>query len=163
MILTLWRHGEAEQGADDRQRQLTAAGSNNINTGCDQFHEACNARGLRPPERILHSPWVRTHQTAMIIAAAFLACPVVATGALQPGSNVAAVDAVLGADDPQEHRLLVLHQPLISALVDHFLGTAGRVPFLTPGGLVTVSLDIIAPDCGKVIFWAFPPTYETGI
>jgi phosphohistidine phosphatase len=163
MILTIWRHGEAERGVNDRLRQLTGGGRDDVSFGCGQFHAACSARGIPHPQRILHSPWVRTVQTAEIVAAAFSPCTAAAEQALYPGSDVAAVDAAICADGTQEHTVLVSHQPLVSALVDYYLGEVGSVPFLTPGGLVTMSLDRVAPGCGKRVFWAFPPTYEEGV
>ena len=82
---------------------------------------------------------------------------------MHPGSDVAAVDAAIGAHTTQEHIVLVSHQPLVSAVVDHYLGGVGRVPFLTAGGLVTMSLDMVAPGFGSRVFWAFPPTYKETI
>ena len=128
MILTIWRHGEAEDGINDRLRQLTGGGRDDVSFGCSQFHAACSVRGIPQPQRILHSPWTRTVQTAEIIAAAFSPCTVAAEQALHPGSEVAAVDAAIGAHTTQEHIVLVSHQPLVSAVVDHYLGGLGRVP-----------------------------------
>ena len=161
MMLTIWRHGEAERAADDRLRQLTASGRDDISAGCDRFSVACSARGMPQPQSILHSPWVRALQTAEAISAAFSVCPVAAEQALHPGSDVTAVDAVLCARETQKHILLVSHQPLVSALVDHYLGAVGRVPFLAPGGLVTMSLEMAASGCATLLFWAVPPNYET--
>jgi phosphohistidine phosphatase len=163
MILTIWWHGEAEDGVSDRLRQLTGGGRDDVSFGCSQFHAACSGKGIPRPTRILHSPWVRTVQTAEIIAAAFSPCTVAAEQALHPGSEVAAVDAAICADGTQEHMVLVSHQPLVSAVVDHYLGEVGSVPFLTAGGLLTMSLDTVAPGCGTRLFWAFPPTYNEGI
>ena len=163
MIVTIWRHGEAEDGINDRLRQLTGGGRDDVSFGCSQFHAACSVRGIPQPQRILHSPWVRTVQTAEIIAAAFSPCTVAAEQALHPGSEVAAVDAAICAHGTQEHIVVVSHQPLVSAAVDHYLGGVGSVPFLTAGGLVTMSLDMVAPGCGNRVFWAFPPTYKETI
>ena len=161
MMLTIWRHGEAERGTDDRLRQLTVRGRDDISAGCSQLSAACSTRGIPQPQRILHSQWVRALQTAEAIGAIFSGCPVTAEPALHPGSDAAAVDAVLCLHDTQKHILLVSHQPLVSALVGHYLGTVGRVPCLTPGGLVTMSLEMAAPDCATLLFWAAPPNYET--
>ena len=162
MILTIWRHGEAEDGINDRLRQLNGGGRDDVSFGCSQFRAACSVRGIPQPQIILHSPWVRTVQTAEIIAAAFLPSKVAAKQALHPGSDVAAVDAAVCAEGIQEHIVLVSHQPLVSALVDYYVGEMGSVPFLTPGGLVTMSLDRVAPGCASRVFWAFPPTYKEG-
>ena len=167
MILTIWRHGHAEEGAIDRLREISDTGRDDVGFGSHQFHVACTARSIPHPHQILHSPLVRTTQTADIIAASFARAAVAAENALQPGSRVAAVDAavsaLVGDDLREQHMLLVSHQPLVSRLVEHYLGAGSSVPFLTPGGLVTLSLDHIAPACGQLLFWALPPDYEVGV
>jgi phosphohistidine phosphatase len=110
---------------------------------------------------------VRTSQTAGIIAAAFTHASLSAVQALQPGSTVAAVDEAVSRfidfGHQQQHMLLVSHQPLVSHLVEHYLGEGSSVPFLSPGGLVTLSMEVLAPACGRLLFWAFPPEYEAGV
>lgn len=166
-ILTIWRHGTAEEAAVDRDRELTVAGRDDVGFGCRQFHHACRQRNLAHPQHILYSPWVRTTQTAEIVASSFNHASTAPATALQPGSKVAAVDralaALFGKAGMDPHVLLVSHQPLVSQLVDYYLGDAGRVPVLPPGGLVTLSL--VSPDrgCGTLLFWAFPPEYEVGL
>lgn len=170
MILTIWRHGQAEAGRNDRLRKLTVTGLDEIGIGSRRFHAACEARNIPHPHIILHSPLVRTAQTAEIIAAAYTNSSVTAVDALQPDSNAAAVDAAVSEHTDSDHSircnqhtLLVSHQPLVSELVDHYLGVSGRVPFLSPGGLVTLSLELPAPGCGSLLFWAFPPDFEMGV
>jgi phosphohistidine phosphatase len=164
MIVTIWRHGMAETGAIDRQRNLTPAGRDDVGFGCHQFHDACVSRGIAAPSTILYSPWVRTAQTAEIIAGAFSHAHVSAESALKPGSNVAAVDAVLGdcakSGGPELHILLVSHQPLVSQLADHYVGEEAMVPPLTPGGYVALALETPATGCGRLLFWAMPPEFE---
>lgn len=164
MIVTIWRHGEAENAAVDRLRELTDAGRDDVGFGCHQFNQACEIRNLAHPHRILHSSWVRASQTATIIAAAFSHATLSVEQALQPDSDVDAVDAALFETvDPasvQEHIVLVSHQPLVSRLVEHYVGGAEGVPFLPPGGLVTFLLRSLAPTGSTLLFWAFPPEYE---
>lgn len=165
MILTVWRHGAAQDGEIDRQRELTDSGCDDIGFACRQFHKACRDRAIALPTAILYSPWVRTSQTAEIIAAAYTRASCKAEPALQPGSRATAVDQALAemAFAESAHVLLVSHQPLVSHLVDQYLGDGGKVPGLSPGGLVTLSFDILAPSCGQLLFWALPPEYEVGI
>lgn len=164
MIVTIWRHGMAEAGAVDRQRNLTPAGRDDVGFGCRQFHDAFVSRGISAPTSILYSPWVRTAQTAEIIAGAFSYAEATAESALKPGSNVAAVDSVLSdsatSGGSQKHILLVSHQPLVSQLADHYVGEEGIVPPLTPGGYVSIALDTPATGCGRLLFWAMPPEFE---
>jgi len=167
-ILTIWRHGTAGEAVVDRQRELTGSGRDDVGFGCHQFHTACKTWNVVHPTRILYSPWVRTTQTAEILAAAFTHAEKTAETALQPGSDVAAVNRALErlfdhAKDDQQHLLLVSHQPLVSQLVDYYLGSRGSVPQLPPGGLVTLSLEYPATDCGTLLFWAIPPEYEVGV
>jgi phosphohistidine phosphatase len=164
MIVTIWRHGEAGKAVSDRLRELTVTGTDDVGFGCHQFHDTCHARGIPHPELVLHSAWVRTTETADIIASAFTHASVRPIKALQPGGTIQAVDSALAeitASDPKlGHVVLVSHQPLVSYLVDYYLGGIGRVPSLPPGGLVTLDLPVPAADCGQLLFWALPPEYE---
>jgi len=164
MIITIWRHGEAGSAASDRQRELTARGRADIDRGCSQFNPALQARGLPQPALILFSPWVRTSQTARIIASVFDRAAVQATESLRPGKGPATVDDLLTGlaktDDAPGHLLLVSHQPLVSRLADHYLGPSAGVPALTPGALVTLDLPVPGAACGRLLFWSVPPTYE---
>jgi phosphohistidine phosphatase len=163
MLLTIWRHGEAGRALTDRQRELTDKGFDDIGFGCHQFHAALESRGLAPPGRIFFSPWVRTAQTAEIIASAFTHAHSSELAALRPGGTLRAVEAALEATTTGlAHVLLVSHQPLVSQLVDHFLGVDNAVPALPPGGFATLSLDVMAPACGELRFWAVAPEYEIG-
>ena len=163
MIVTIWRHGTAEEGVNDRLRKLTSTGRDDVGFGSRQFEHACKLKSIAPLTTILHSPWVRTTQTADIIASAFSAARITPESALRPGSPLSAVDGLLSslsADSAVQHAVLVSHQPLVSQLVDHWLGDAGRVPSLPPGGLVTLSFDVAVPACATLLFWSFPPAYE---
>lgn len=166
MIVTIWRHGTAEEGVNDRLRNLTSTGRDDVGYGCRQFQRACKLRHIAPLTSILHSPWVRTTQTADIITTAFSGARITPEAALRPGSALSAVDTLLfelAADSAVQHAVLVSHQPLVSQLVDHWLGDAGRVPSLPPGGLVTLSFDVVAPACATLLFWSFPPAYEASV
>ncbi len=163
MIVTIWRHGKAKDGSNDRLRELTVTGREDVALGCAQFQKACRLRSIVALTSVLHSPWLRTQQTAEIIVSTLRPATSRAEGALRPGSSVSQVDTALSAYDSggdEQHIALVSHQPLVSSLVDHYLGARGSVPFLPPGGLVTLSLDVAAAGCGKLLFWACPPEYE---
>ncbi len=167
MILTVWRHGEAGRAPTDRQRELTDTGFDDIGFGCRQVHAALDARDMPAPDLVLFSPWVRTRETAEIITAAFTHARSRELEDLRPGSTVAAVETALGdvcaATPVPAHVVLVSHQPLVSQLVDHYLGGRNPVPPLSPGALVTFTLDAVGRDCGVLRFWAVPPDYEAGI
>ena len=126
MIVTIWRHGQAGRAPSDRLRELTGTGTDDVGFGCRQFHDACHARELPSPELVLHSPWIRTTQTADIVASAFTHAGMRALETLQPGSSVGVVELALAdlmaAQPDLLHAVLVSHQPLVSCLVDHLLG-----------------------------------------
>ena len=106
-------------------------------------------------------------ETAEIVASAFTHAPSREHAALQPGSAVTAVEhGLLNLSDMPEapaHVVLVTHQPLVSELVEFYLGPASNVPPLSPGALVTFTLDVPAQHCGELAFWAVPPDYEAGL
>ncbi|CAA0088641.1 Uncharacterised protein [Halioglobus japonicus] len=166
MILTIWRHGTAEYATNDRLRELTISGREDIGYGSAQFRQACMLRNIPPVTTVLYSPWVRTEETAQIIAIALQSSAVFAEDVLRPDSMLSAIDSLVSkraADDPKQHLVLVSHQPMVSRLADHYLGDTGGVPSLPPGGLVSLSLDVAEAACGRLLFWAFPPEYEVGV
>jgi len=167
MIVTIFRHGEAGRAVTDKLRELTSKGEDDVGFGCTRFHEICHRRDIPHPQLIVHSPWTRTAQTADIIASAFSHATLRPEAALQPGAAPADVDALLTlltADTGEPtHLLLVSHQPLVSELIDHYLGDDGRVPSLPPGGLATLQLELPEPGCGELLFWALPPEYEASL
>jgi phosphohistidine phosphatase len=98
MELILWRHADAEDGADDMARRLTAKG---------EKQAAAMAKWLRahlPGEyTLLASPALRAQQTA-----AALGKPVT-ENALAPGASVAAI--VKAAEKHRGIVIVVGHQP----------------------------------------------------
>jgi phosphohistidine phosphatase len=160
MIVTIVRHAEAGDAPRDEDRELTYSGTDDISFGSHQLRELCTERSLPFPDQILHSSWRRTTQSAEILEAAFVAS-IDTFDALLPGSTVGDVDDALTLlPDWTSHCVLVGHQPMVSVLVDHYLGDPGRVPQLPPGGLVSIRLDTPARGCGNLLFWAMPPEYR---
>ena len=160
MIVTIVRHGEAGDAPRDEDRELTYSGTDDVSFGSHQLRELCTERSLPFPDQIFHSNWRRTTQTAEILEAAF-AASIEDFDALLPGSTVAEVDqALVLLPDGISHCVLVGHQPMVSVLIDHYTGDPGRVPPLSPGGLVSLRLDTPAKGCGELLFWALPPEYR---
>jgi len=164
MLVTIWRHGEAGAAATGRERQLTLRGREDVTRGAQRFLLHCEAGDLALPAAVHYSPWLRTAQTAEILAAAACDGQSTALPALQPGSDVGRIDTELGALgaelDSKGHLLLVSHQPLVSYLADYYLAARGLVPALPPGGQVTLVMDYPAPGAASLKFWSFPPMYE---
>ena len=167
MIITVWRHGEAEHAIPDEQRELTGSGMDDIGFGCHQFASHLKALNLPAPEAVFSSTILRARQTADIVAGAFTHARVSDSAALVPGASVEDVDAMVTqwADTvaSDAHLLLVSHQPLVSLLLDYWTGDPGRVTALPPGGLATVELAVAGPGQASLQFWCLPPEYGVGM
>ncbi len=164
MILTIWRHGQAGQAADDRVRELTPTGRQDVATGAKALAEICDRKSLPQPDAIWYSRWQRTAQTTEIIAATLGNVASHSEDALIPGASPEeveqALDTIWDSASVPRHLILVSHQPLVSELADFFTGERGAIPHHPPGGLVTLSLDSPSAVGGGLLFWAFPPLFE---
>jgi phosphohistidine phosphatase SixA len=136
--VTVWRHGEAGSAASDHERALTDRGRRELLIQAKEFATRSCAAGAQKPVAIHHSPWLRTTQTAGVLAG-ILAIPAAAFAGLAPGSTLADVDPAL--DSAERHIVLVSHQPLVSELLWFWLDS-NDLPPLAPGGWATV--DVIA-------------------
>ncbi|MEH6591484.1 MAG: hypothetical protein V7746_14580 [Halioglobus sp.] len=166
MIVTVFRHGEAGFELVDANRSLTSRGIDDISFGARQFRDACTLRKLPTPTLFLYSKWLRTTETADILALSFIGVPMRPEQALIPDATCTEVVAMLSQLDEAEgpeHVVLVSHQPLVSELADYLLGRSNPVPSLSPGGQFTVELPVAARDCASLLFWSLPPEYEAGI
>ena len=155
MRLLIIRHAIAvERGAPgipDDQRPLTAEGEK-------KFRRA--ARGLAriegPPAVVLTSPLPRARKTAEIAAEAWGGVAVTNTAALVDGDLEALEEAL--ARHPADSTVAVVgHEPHVSALLGHLLGTAAddRLEFKKGGAaLVELRSDL---DEGAQLIWFMPP------
>ncbi|MBE9540322.1 MAG: histidine phosphatase family protein [Proteobacteria bacterium] len=160
MIVTILRHGKAGDASRDEDRELTDRGIDDISFGSHRLRDLCTDKSLPFPSQIFHSNWRRTTQTAEIVEAAFTAS-IEPMDALLPGSTIADVDRAMSQlPTGDSHCVLVGHQPMVSTLVDYYLGDPGRVPPLKPGGLASFRFDVPARGCGELLFWAMPPEYR---
>ena len=164
MILTIFRHGEAGEAATDRARELTEKGAQDVERGATVFLEACRRRVLQLPQRVYHSPWVRTTSTAELICRALGHVPHTGLSAIQPGGDVTSVqrwfEENLGEMRGDTHIVMVSHQPLVSHMVNYYLGEGNSEPSLNPGAFATLSMGVPGSACGSLQFWAMPPKYE---
>ncbi len=161
MLVSIWRHAEAEPGSPDRERVLTERGHRDLDKGAPGFVAELQRRGLDKPGRILFSPWRRTSQTAQAIAAPLDTPELKPLDALIPGADPIAVDAALQTlTEEAIHIVLVSHQPLVSDVVDHWLGTQGQVPAFAPGAYAVIELPVAAAGCGSLLWWCSPPEYR---
>lgn len=161
MLVSVWRHGEAGPGTPDRERVLTPRGEADVDRGAEGFVARLQRSDLPSPRRVLYSRWRRTTQTARRIIAAMPGVASEAFDALVPGREAAAVDdALTGFLGRETHLLLVSHQPLVTELIDRWLGTQGEVPALVPGAYAVLEMPVVAAGCGSVVWWSAPPEYR---
>lgn len=165
MLITIWRHGEAGPAKRDHLRTLTRRGQVDIGIGAERLRNICQERQRPLPDQLLYSPWQRTAQTAELIAESFeLASSSPSEALLSDATVHEAETALQQAWESQQraaHLVLVSHQPLVSLLADALLGCVAEVPPLPPGGLVSLQLSAPALYCGELLWWAFPPHYES--
>ena len=112
MELILWRHADAEDGADDMARRLTRKG---------EKQAAAVAKWLLahlPDDyTLLASPALRAQETA-----AALGAKIVTEKTLAPGATVAEIERVV-----EKHKGLVIvvgHQPDLGRAAAHFVAVA---------------------------------------
>src|SRR5512134_784541 len=111
MDLILWRHAEAEDGAPDSERKLTAKGRKQA----EKVAAWLDAR-LPDDARILASPTARTQETA-----AALKRPFEATAAVGPGASCAAVLEAAGWPGHRGTIVIVGHQPTLGEVAARLL------------------------------------------
>lgn len=126
MRIGLLRHGIAQDAAaSDFDRALTRAGYAQVHALVEALVAARWA-----PGSILHSPYVRTTETAEVVHAHYPEVPCLALDALAIGSMDAILQACAAHPDP----LLVGHEPTMGLLCGKLMGaTAGAVRFERAG------------------------------
>lgn len=126
MRLALLRHGIAEDAADsDFDRALTDEGHAGVIAQIERIAD----QGWRPGA-ILHSPLVRTTQTARHLHARFPDVPMVSLEALALGFYDPILRAAAGATDP----VLVGHEPTMGNLCARLIGApTGAIRFERAG------------------------------
>ena len=111
--------------------------------GADHFREWCDQSQSALPRRVVHSPLLRTTQTAELLLESLRLGKAQASDLLAPGRSDYADGAYLDFD--QTHHLVVGHQPYLSWLIDVWCD-ADRLPPLMPGGFAVLS--VLAPSRG---------------
>lgn len=106
MDLIIWRHAEAEEGAPDAARQLTAKGVKQAR----KLAKWLNAR-LQGEVRLLASPAVRAQQTAQTLGLA-----IDTRAELAPGAAPARILRAAGWPRQQGTVIVVGHQPTLGQL-----------------------------------------------
>ncbi|HEX3703785.1 MAG TPA: phosphohistidine phosphatase SixA [Vicinamibacterales bacterium] len=154
--LYLIRHGIAEERGeawpDDTKRPLTAEGMTRLRK---------QARGLARLgiafDVVLTSPFVRTRQTAEIIASAFDPRPHLATSdALTPEGTYAALLEDLAKHARRTHLALVGHEPGIGELAARLIGSRHPIPFKR-GAVCCIDVDTQPPSGPGALRWFLSP------
>jgi phosphohistidine phosphatase len=154
--VVLVRHGiAAERGAaypDDSTRPLTARGAERVR----EVARGLVAIGVDADE-ILTSPFVRTRQTADLIAEAFTPRPKVTNvHALAVGGRAAAVVDYLSKLTRRRGVVLVGHAPLIGEVAAKLVGARRAIEF-RKGAACCVELDALPPTRAGALRWFLPP------
>jgi phosphohistidine phosphatase len=152
MELYFLRHGIAEDHSPsgrDADRRLTDDGKKKLRKVLARAHKAGVA-----PTLILSSPLTRAMETAEI-AADELAynSEIVRTAALTPDSTPADVWAEIRAHRDEPSILLAGHEPLFSATVAGFLGSARAMVEFKKGALVRIDFSTIGAEPRGVLQW----------
>lgn len=152
MLLYLLRHAIAEDRAEsDSVRELTPK-------GLDQARSIAIKFSQRSPQldRVICSPYARAQQTAASMMPLFPELDLTLDAGIAPDGDIYGVmDAIEGYDLQQV--LLVSHNPflsnLLSVLVDGTMETHRPVDNAT---LHCVSMDVVAPGCGEILYTLEP-------
>jgi phosphohistidine phosphatase len=140
MDLILWRHAEAEEGANDLARELTPKG---------QKQAARVAEWLlqRLPSRfaLISSPAARAQQTAQA-----LGIPVKTAKAIAPGAAVSAILEAAGWPDHKGTVVLVGHQPDLGRAVAFLVSGTQLEVSIKKGGLWWLN-DRAREDGAKIV------------
>ncbi|NQZ31940.1 MAG: histidine phosphatase family protein [Oceanospirillaceae bacterium] len=140
----LMRHGEASwQAATDFDRVLTEVGHEQLVTMAMRQH--LQLKGIT---KIVCSPFVRTRQSAAIIAHSLGDIPIVYDNQLTPANTVQEAIAALEMHWC-EQLLVVTHQPLIGNLISYFeQGDQAYPESVSPGSIYSYSMAWPGPGCG---------------
>ena len=151
MLLTLRRHGEAAYGRPDSLRQLTERGVQHVQATVGLYRSLCQARGLSMPTLCTHSPYVRTEQTANLIASELGLFDIVSQDLLAPGQS----DYVSGhyLSEESRHQLVVGHQPYLSELIDVWCDTSAHIN-VSPSGFAIIELTAPCRGGGELLHHA---------
>ncbi len=154
--LYLIRHGVAEERGDswpdDSKRPLTEE-------GIQKMRKA--ARGLAKMgvrfDAVLASPYVRTRQTAEIVATAFdERPPIVAVESLAPGGSTQSVMNDLERQGRRARVAIVGHEPNIGELAARLAGARYPLQF-RKGAVCRIDVNALPPDHAGALRWFVTP------
>jgi phosphohistidine phosphatase len=154
--LYLIRHGIAETRGeawpDDAKRPLTEDGMTRLRKSA----RALAHMGVSI-DIVLTSPFVRTRQTAEIIAAAFSPRPsLVNVDVLTPGGTPSAIGAELEKHSRRPRMAIVGHEPGIGELAAWLVGMRHPIEF-KKGAVCRIDLEALPPRGSGKLRWLLQP------
>ena len=154
--LYLIRHGVAEERGeawpDDAKRPLTQDGMMKLRKATRALERLGVAFDV-----IMTSPFVRTRQTAEIIAGGLDPHPhIVTADSLIPGGSVAGVLSDLDKQAKRERIALVGHEPGIGELAARLVGTRHPIPF-RKGAVCRIDVQGLPPAGPGDLRWFLTP------
>lgn len=152
MLVYLLRHALAEDSAaTDSARDLTAQGLAQDRSITEKFRPYSPAM-----DRVLCSPYSRARQTADAVMTLFPDIALTTDESIKPGGDVYAVlDAIEGYH--LQHLLIVSHNPFLSNLLSVMVdGTMESHRYVDNATLHCISMDIVAPGCGEILYTLEP-------
>lgn len=129
MDLIIWRHAEAEEGAPDLERKLTAKGRKQAERVAQWLLQRLPARFAA-----ISSPAARALQTAEA-----LGVPIKTDKALAPGATPAAIVKASGWPDYKGAAVIVGHQPDLGRVVGQLVAGSPMNCSIRKGGLWWIS------------------------
>lgn len=156
MKLLIVRHGEAEPNRDDdASRALTVRGMAQVQALWNTLHE----KGVKAT-RIVASPYLRTQQTAQLIASFYPTVRVETDAVLLSEGDPDAVLAWLDDQPKHDGLVLVSHMPLVAILTGMLTDCANARLAFVPGMVACLDLEVAA-IAGASLRWSISP--ETGV
>ncbi len=151
MRISLLRHGIAQaSAATDFDRELTQEGWLQLENVLDTL-----IAGGWAPGSILHSPLVRTSQTAASVHARFPHVPCIALDALALGS----IDPILMACSRRQDPLLVGHEPTMGDLCGRLLGAPTGAVRFERAGFALLEVDRLPTTRPARLLAFLPPAW----
>lgn len=147
MDLILWRHADAQDGAPDLERALTAKGRKQAEWVAAWLNE-------RMPKgaRVLVSPAVRTRQTADALERPYEVVP-----DLAPGADATHLLAAAGWPDGEGTVLVVGHQPSVGEVASMLLFGETLAMSVKKGGLLWLTNRVRGSQPQTVLKAAMTP------
>lgn len=131
MILTLWRHGEAEPSHSDEQRALSHLGQKHSRVMAESYEQCRSSAEITPVAAVFFSPYRRTRETAELLADALQPDRLEVLKKLAPGS--CPERCAEEQFETSQHIIMVSHQPFISHAISHWTDDTTLAPLASGG------------------------------